>query len=386
MISMYLTYARPFRNRLRGLLTIATVATVFVLLGLLGLLYQAFHPAVGSSGADMLVVTSRYSSQAALPISLRANLAAVPDVSEVYYQTGYMAVYQQPTNQLLMAAVGLPTDAFKDLSITADQLKAFAARRDGLLAGDQLAQRNHWSVGQQVPLHVAGFANKDGGNTQLFEVLGIYHGLTADRAKLDSIAIVRWDYMNESAATHADTVALYKVKLAPGASTDAVAHAIDGMTANSDHPTRTQTAQALLLSLFTQMGDLSGAMRLIVLAAIFTLVIVTATSLAHAVRRRSLEHATLRAMGYTRGMVARMVIYESVCQVVCGVVVGAVLVYALLAHLRARHVPNVPDPGLDPGTLVLVACGSIALAALAGSFGAIRAARLDMATALKQAS
>ncbi|MCC4597491.1 FtsX-like permease family protein [Xanthomonas campestris pv. phormiicola] len=386
MISMYLTYAKPFRNRLRGFLTIATVATVFVLLGLLGLLYQAFHPAVGSSGADMLVVTSRYSSQAALPISLRTRLAEVPGVSEVYYQTGYLAVYQQPTNQLLVAAVGLPTDAFKDLSLSEEQLKAFSVRRDGMLVGAQLAQRNHWSAGQQVPLHVGGFLNKDGNDTQLFEVLGVYHGLTADRAKLDSIAVVRWDYMNASAARQGDTVALYKVKLAAGASADDVAHAIDGITANSDHPTRTQTAQALLLSLFTQMGDLSSAMRLVVLAAIFTLVIVTATSLAHAVRRRSLEHATLRAMGYTRGMVARMVIYESVCQVLCGVIGGSALVYALLAHLRARHVPNVPDPGLDLGTFALVACGSIALAVLAGSFGAVQAARLEMAAALKQAS
>jgi putative ABC transport system permease protein len=382
---MYLSYASPFRNRLRGCLTVATVATVFVLLGLIGALYQAFHPSAGSSGADMLIVTSRYSTQAPLPVALHDTIAAVPGVRAVYYQNGYLAVYQQPTNRLILAAVGLPSDAFQGLSLSTDQVRRFTQTRDGILVGEDLAKRNNWNIDQQIPLHIAGFINKDGNDTEMFEVLGIYHGLTADRAKFNSIAIARWDYLNESSAVRSDAVGVFKVRLQQGASSDVVSQAIDKATVNSDSPTRTQTAQALLLSLFTQMGDLGGAMRMVVIAAIFTLVIVTATSLVHAVRHRSVEHATLLAMGYTRGMVARMVIYESVGQVATGVVVGALVVFGLLGYLRISHTSNFPVPSFSFGTFAFVSCGTLVLAALAGSFGAAQAARLNMASALKQA-
>ncbi|RDS82766.1 hypothetical protein DWU98_06330 [Dyella monticola] len=385
MVSIYLSYAKPFRNRLRGFLTVATVAMVFVLLGLLGAVYQVFHPSAGSSGADILAVTSRYSTQSPLPVALHDTIAKVPGVRNVYYQSGYLAVYQQPTNQLILAAVSLPTDALQGLSLSNDQQINFTRTRDGILVGEQLAEHNGWKVGQQIPLRITGFVNKEGGDSELFEILGIYHGLTADRAKFDNIALVRWDYLNESRAVRSDAVGLFKVRLETGASPDAVSQAIDRATANSDHPTRTQTAQALLLSLFRQMGDLSGAIRMVVIASIFTLVLVTATSLTHAVRRRSVEHATLRAIGYTRSTIARMVIYESVGQVATGVVVGALLIAGLCRCLHASHVSNFPVPVVNLGTFAVVACGTLALAALAGSFGAAQAARLNMASALKQA-
>ena len=103
-----------------------------------------------------------------------------------------------------------------------------------------------------------------------------------------------------------------------------------------------------------------------------------------AVFERTQEIGVLRALGWRRTRVLRLILGESVCLGLIGAVLGTVLaVVGLRALLLAPTARGFIDPNLPPAVLFLGLVLGLLLSILGGIYPAVRAASLDPSEALR---
>jgi putative ABC transport system permease protein len=163
---------------------------------------------------------------------------------------------------------------------------------------------------------------------------------------------------------------------------DRVAKAIDALSKNSDHETRTMTEQATAASWMKQLADIGLIVGSIMGAVFFTLLLLTGNTMAQAVRERIPELAVLKTMGFSDRSVLAMVLAESVLLVLIGGVLGVGLsaVFGPVVGKMSNDAINIPPLGLHGW---LTALGLMtAIGVLVGVLPALRAMRLNIVDAL----
>jgi hypothetical protein len=111
-------------------------------------------------------------------------------------------------------------------------------------------------------------------------------------------------------------------------------------------------------------------------------------TLAASVRRRRLDLALLKTLGFTRQQLAAAVAWQASIAAIVGVVVGVPLGIAVgrqLWILFARNIDAVPQPTVPVTPVILVAVGAIVLANVVATLPAHRAARTRAAQVLRRA-
>jgi putative ABC transport system permease protein len=109
-----------------------------------------------------------------------------------------------------------------------------------------------------------------------------------------------------------------------------------------------------------------------------------------AVAARTREIATLRALGFGRGAVVVALMIESLVLALCGGAVGAALSYVAFNNFRAatmnwQSFSQVTFAfAVTPALLVQGVMWAVAIGMIGGLFPAIRAARLPIASALRE--
>ena len=122
-----------------------------------------------------------------------------------------------------------------------------------------------------------------------------------------------WDYFNEAAQFGGNsTVGWYAEKLADRNQADAVAQAVDRLSADSEHETKTQSEQSFTTALVSQFANIGLIVGAIMAAVFFTLVLLTGNTMAQAVRERVPELAVLKTIGFSNQSVLGLVLAESV--------------------------------------------------------------------------
>src|SRR3546814_2738779 len=86
---------------------------------------------------------------------------------------------------------------------------------------------------------------------------------------------------------------------------DRGARAIDALSENADHETKTQTEQAFNQSFMKQFADIVLIVTAIMGAVFFTLLLLTGNTMAQAVRERIPELAVLKTIGFSNRAVLR---------------------------------------------------------------------------------
>src|SRR5690606_29933609 len=114
----------------------------------------------------------------------------------------------------------------------------------------------------------------------------------------------------------------YVLKIADVLQADNVAYAVDAMSANSAHETKTQSENAFSAGLIQQIGDFGLIVTSIMSAVFFTLLLLTGHTIAQAVHERVPEFAVLKTIGFSGGAVLGLVLAESVLLLVLGSAVG----------------------------------------------------------------
>jgi len=382
---LHLVWAALFRRKTRTLFTILSILAAFLLFGLLNSVRMAFANAGGSIvGADRLVTMSKVSFTLSLPKSLLPRIQAVPGVAEVSYANWFGGVYQEPRNFFPNEAVA---DNFLDLYpewiMPAEQRKAFKATRTGAIVGQSLADRFHWKLGDKIPLQATIFAKKDGSNTWIFDLVGIYHVRDEKLKGQENVMFFNWDYFNEAAQFGgSSTVGWYAEKLADRSQADAVAQAVDRLSADSDHETKTQSEQSFTTALVSQFANIGLIVGAIMAAVFFTLVLLTGNTMAQAVRERVPELAVLKTIGFSNQSVLALVLAESVLLLLLGGSIGVAVSGIVVDVVRAKLGDQLPLARLDSTTWLSGLGLMVFIGLVVGALPAVRGMRLRIVDAL----
>ncbi|WP_305805932.1 ABC transporter permease [Stenotrophomonas sp. YIM B06876] len=377
-----LIWAQLFRSKTRTLLTLLSVVAAFLLFGMLDSVRVAFSSGGSVEGANRLIVTSRLSITQSLPIRLEPQIGQVAGVRDVTYAMWFGGIYQDPKNFFANFSVA-PNyfDIYRELQLPPAQVQAFQDTRTGAVIGETLAKEFGWKIGDTVPLQATIFPH-GGSNDWPLQVVGIYR--SKDRtlaANEERQLMMNWKYFDESNDYIKNQVSWFTVTLDNPAHASRVAQAIDAISANSDHETKTQTESAFQQAFVKQFADIGMIVTSIMGAVFFTLLLLTGNTMAQAVRERVPELATLKTLGFPDRTVLVLVMVEAVLLIGLGGAIGMGLAAGILPVLAPRTMgllpPHVPVQTWAMGIGLIVVIGIVV-----GLLPALRAKRLKIVDAL----
>ncbi|MGH8083617.1 MAG: ABC transporter permease, partial [Lysobacter sp.] len=346
---------------------------------------ESFQQAGNSAnGAKRLQTNSRLSFIQPLPMSINDRIAQLPGVKQVSYANWFGGAYQDPHNQIFSFAVATNyLDLFPEIAVDPAQRKTFENTRTGVLVGEGLMKRFNWKVGQKLPLQSTIFPNSDGTKNWNFDIAGT---LTAKDKKtggwFDQMILLHWKYFDDANSYNRGQVGWYVTEVKDVNQADRVAKAIDAISANSDHESKTQTEAASAASWMKQMADVGLIVGSIMGAVFFTLVLLTGNTMAQAVRERTSELAVLKTIGFPDRSVLTLVLAESVLLLLIGGVLGIGLAGGLGPIVSASSGGAINIPPIGASSWLLALALMIGIGLVVGALPAIRAMRLNIVDAL----
>ncbi|MEB1872491.1 ABC transporter permease [Xanthomonas campestris pv. campestris] len=378
-----LVWAQLFRSKTRTLLTLLSVVAAFLLFGMLDSVRVAFTSGGNVSGVDRLVVASRLSITQSLPIRLENQIRSVPGVRDVTSAMWFGGIYQDPKNFFPNFSVA-PNffDVYSEYQLPKDQLKAFQTTRTGAVVGESLAKQFGWKIGDTIPLQATIFP-RSGSNDWPLQLVGIFR--MKDRtvaANQERQLMMNWKYFDESNDYIKNQVSWYTVTLRSADQASRVALAIDALSANSDHETKSQTESAFQQAFLKQFADIGLIVTSIMAAVFFTLLLLTGNTMAQAVRERIPELATLKTLGFQDRTVLTLVMVESVLLIGLGGLIGMGLSALVIPMVATRSGGLMPTQTVPLQTW-LVGLGLMAgIGIVVGVLPALRAQRLKIVDGL----
>ena len=377
-----LVWAGLTRRTGRTVLTLIAVAAAFALFGLLQTVDDAFAAVGHSVSAAHRLVTFSSSRGQALPLSLYGQIEHVPGVQRVTYNASLFATWQRPDNWV--GGFAVPASWFEVLRgyhMPAADWRSYFASRVGLLAGETLARRNHWSVGEEIPLRAVGHPQRDGSDVWRFILTGIYRTRWRDR---ENTLFFHWRYFNGARARGRNTVGAYIEWIDHPHAAGRIAHAIDALSVNSAHPTRTLTSSAEAARYVSRIADVRLIAHAVMAAVLFTLLLLTGNTMAQGFGERMPELAVLKTVGFGNVRVSVLLLAESLIVCMVGGLVGLLAAWAGRAALLQYLWHHLGIPYGQPGAQVwFEGMGWMLLVAMAvGLPVARRAHRLPVAAAL----
>ncbi len=378
-----LIWAQLFRSKTRTALTLLSVVAAFLLFGMLDSVRVAFNSGGSVDGANRLVVASRLSITQSLPVSLQSQIRNVAGVRDVTYAMWFGGIYRDPKDFFPNFSVA-PNffDVYTNYEVPADQLKAFAENQTGAIVGETLATKNGWKVGDTIPLQATIFP-RGGSNDWPLQLSGIFR--SKDRAAAageENQLMLHWKYFDESNDYIKSQVSWFTVKLANPDNASRVANAIDALSANSDHETKSQTESAFQQAFVKQFADIGLIVTAIMGAVFFTLLLLTGNTMAQAVRERIPELATLKTLGFQDSTVLMLVMIESVLLIVLGGLIGMGLASVIMPVLGKVSGGMLPAAGVPAQTWLIGLGLMVVIGVVVGVLPALRAQRLKIVDAL----
>ncbi|HEY8011555.1 MAG TPA: ABC transporter permease [Rudaea sp.] len=380
---LHLIWAALFRRKTRTILTLVSIVAAFLLFGLLDAVRVSFSEAGKSAnGAERLQVGARLSFIQPLPQGLGAQIAQVPGVKDVAYANWFGGAYQDPHNQIFTFAVS-PNylDVYPEVTVDPGQRKAFDDDLNGVLVGEIIMKKYGWKIGDKLPLQSQIFPNKEGNKNWSFDITGTMSSKDG-KAFQSQMIILHWKNFDETTPYNRGSVGWYIARVNDVNDSDRVAKAIDALSANSDHETKTMTEQAATANWIKQLADIGLIVTSIMGAVFFTLVLLTGNTMMQAVRERTSELAVLKTIGFSSNSMLAMVLAESVLLLLLGGVIGLGLVSLIGLFLPSLSGGMITHAHVGASSWALGIALAVAIGIVIGAPPALRAMRLNIVDAL----
>jgi putative ABC transport system permease protein len=316
-----------------------------------------------------------------LPVSYLERLKATDGVTLATHQTWFGGVYQDPSNFFAQIAVDPEPflTLYPEFTLPPDQLAAWKADRRGVVVGVDLAKRFGWKVGDRIPIQGTIWQPKEG-QVWEFNVAGLYDGEPGvDKTQF----FFRYDYLDENRRGGAGLVGWYVVKIGDAGQAQAMGARFDSMFANSSAETKTTTEKGFVEGFAKQVGDIGAIMIAILVAVLFTMLLVAANTMAQSVRERTSEIGVLKTLGFSSGSILAMVLGESVLIAAIGGGLG-LLVAWLIVQQGDPTGGMLPVFMLPPRDVALGGLMVVLLGLVAGLLPAVTAMQLKITDALRR--
>jgi putative ABC transport system permease protein len=320
------------RNRRRTLLTLASTAISLALLSLMVAMFQSFFYGddVSPAEACRLVVRHRVSLTQPLPLSYMNAISGIEGVKVVSSDAWFQGTYIDDRHFFARFAVDPERifDVYPDWVLPPDQLAAFKQQRTACALAERIARQYNIKLGDRVTIVGDIYPV-----TLELTVAGIFkHPPTSE-----SLLFHR-EYLTEllgKTDTRRDQTGFYVILADRPESVPRIARAVDTMFENSPYPTRSESEKEFGRSFLAFLGNIKLFLAAICAAVTFTILLVSANSVAMSVRERTREMAILRTLGYTPSEILQLVVGETIFLSVVGGVIGLGLGYLLSQGLLA---------------------------------------------------
>jgi putative ABC transport system permease protein len=379
-----LFFANLGRKPVRTTLTVASIVVAFLLFGLLKTMEGALSLAADLAGVDRLATMHKVSMIQTFPVSYANRIRGVDGVLEVAAFTWLGGYYQNERNQV--AAQGTDPETFlkvySEYKMPPEQRADWFSDRGSVIVGKALARRFGWKLGDTVPLRSAFFRKSDGSDAWDMRIAGIYEATNGDNGSL----YFHREYVNESLNENAgrDVIMYIVMKIANPDDAQKVSAAVDALFANSPAETKTATERAFIQSYANMIGDIGTIVTAVATAVFFTMLLVTGNTMAQSVRERINEIAVLKTLGYSKRVVAGLVLTESFLITALGGAIGLGLAALAAEGVGEALAAFFPVIGIPSSTYVIGAVLVVVLSVLAALLPSAEAWRLRITDALRK--
>lgn len=303
------------RNKRRLFLTIGSVAvSLFLFVTLQVALREMTIPPEDIGASLRIAVRNKISLANLLPARQFATIARMPGVAAVTPLTYFGGEFKDDES-LGFAQFALDPAKFLQLfgeaKIPPEQLRDWIQTRDACIVGKDTAQRYELKVGGRVTL-VGTIYPVD----LELKIAGIYEG-TID----DTNMWFHHKYLDE-AMDNWGQVGMWWLRAENAEVVPDLLHRINAAFANTAAEVRAETERAFQMSFVSMWGNISLLINSICTVVIFTLALVTASTMSMTVRERFSELAILKALGFRRRQLIACILAESFGLALTGVIVG----------------------------------------------------------------
>jgi putative ABC transport system permease protein len=326
-----LVLKNSWRNRRRTTLTILSISISLALLGTMMAIYHAFYLSdVPPSQALRLVVRNRISLVVPMPEYYAEKIRQIPGVQEVAPYQWFGGVYkdQRETKNMFARFAVDPEKLITvrgEMKIPEDQKQAFIHDRTGCLMGKVLADKLDLHVGDRVLI-----------KGDIFPVdLEFTLRATFEAPENNEVLYFSRKYLEEALGGRKQgEVGTFWILADTASSVPRIAKAVDDAFDNSPVRTKTESERAFALSFIAFLGNVKVILLSICGAVTFTILLVSANTIAMSVRERVREVGVLKTLGYTRGLILSIILGEAVSISIVGGAVGLAIASLLCGVVR----------------------------------------------------
>lgn len=373
------------RNPLRILLTLLAGAVGVTAFVFLHTVIDLFYSAARTAQMDRLIVRSKIAFTQPLPLSYFRRLSSVPGVSAVTYQGWFGGRINESQRDFFANFYVDPNTFFSvydEYALKPAELAAFKQDPCGAIVGRDLADRFGWKVGDRIVLKGSYYP----GNYEL-TVRGVAEPKRDDVPT--NALYFGFRCVNERLPENSRNMAgIYGLRVEDPSRSAQVAATIDSMFVNSAYPTRTESERAFRLGFVAMSSAIVAAIQVISYVILLIILLVIANTLAMSVRERTIELATLRAIGFRRRKVVLLVLLDSAAigagSAALGLAASPALIHGFASLVKALFGGRMPEHLVQPGTLALAAAAALAVSILAGVIPAALAVRIPVAEGLRR--
>lgn len=321
------------RNTRRTVLTVFSSAiSVFLIGSLLSVYGMLYDRDVAEESALRLITRHKVSLGQAMPFYYGDRIRSVDGVASITPMNWFGGTYidQRPENMFARFAVD-PEEIFNiysEFDVPPEQFQAFLRDRQAVAVGQSVAERVGLELGQRITIK---------GDIYPFDpeltVRAIFSGQD------DQQAFFHFKYLEESVGPgFGSQVGAFAIRLRSAEDATPVSVAIDDLFRNSPEPTKTETESAFQLSFVTQLGNVKLFLLSIAGAIVFTMLMVSANTVAMSVRERTREIGVLKTLGFQSGSVLGLVLGEAVVIALMGGAAGVAATWAATGMMADANV------------------------------------------------
>ena len=379
-----LVWANLRRRKLRFAFTFISIMLAFLMFGMLDTLRTSLSQAVNLAGADRLMCMSKVNITVSLPRGYYEKVKAVPGVRAVAGFNWFGGVYKDSKAQIQVLATDPEqiVAVYPELKVKPEQFEAWKHDRQGVIVGPTLANLYSWKVGDRIPIRSDIWRKANGSDTWEFNIVGIYDasGSGVDKATV----YFHYDYFNESLQYGKDQVGWMVVRVADPDQSDALAARVDSMFANSPFETKTSTERVMIKQFLDQVGNIGLILVSVATAVFFTMLLVTANTMAQSVSERTNEIGVLKTLGFSGPSILTLVLLESLFLTFTGGLVGLGLAWLSAGGVGEKIKDYFPVFELGTGTIIAAIAMMLVFGIITGLWPALTAMRLKIVDALRR--
>ena len=379
-----MVWANLKRRKLRLVITFASILLAFLMFGMLDALRTSLSGVVNVIGADRLLVQSKVNMIVPLPRAHYEKIRAIDGVKAAASFNWFGGMYKDAKQPIQMQATD-PEEflrVYPELKLKPEEIAAWKQNRQGMIIGKLLANANGWEVGDRVPIRSQIWRKLDGSDTWQFDIVGIY-GVDGGGVNQGS-AFFQYDYFNESLQFGKDMAGMVAVRVIDPKQSDAIARRIDSQFENSPNETKTATEREFVKRLLEQVGNIGAILVSVTTAVFFTMLLVTANTMARSVSERTNEIGVLKTLGFSGRTILGLVLGESLFLTLTGGLVGLGLAWVFAGAIGVSIKDYFPAFHIGASTFTVGLSLMVAFGLITGLWPALMAMRLKIVDALRR--